>query len=239
MSSSRSTLLVAVSSCVATLVFVSTAHLSCGEVEGPSSACAADCPDPIDVGPLQDRITALEANRTSLEASVASLEASLASVRASLAPVSFFGFLGGAQSIATSVDTQVLIDSVLRDTNTAFDMTTHEYVVPVAGQYVITATVSYGGGATGMAVGRANNVIRVVRKLNQEIADHLAATLPANSSGTGSLLMRINGAITIHLEAEDRVSLRTFQDSGVATAKPLQTGARETVLEIARIPSVN
>ena len=232
MSSSRSTLLVAAASCAATLVFVSTTNLSCGVVQAPS-ACAADCPDLPDLGPMQERITALEANRTGLEASLASLEANLASVRASLAPVSFIGFLGGAQSVATSVDTQVTIDSVQRDTNTAFDMTTHEYVVPITSQYVITATVAYAG----MNLGRANNVIRVVRKLNQEIVDHLAATVPANSSGTGSQLLRINGAITIYLEAGDRVSLRTFHDVGAA--RSLQTGARETILEISRIPSVD
>jgi hypothetical protein len=120
----------------------------------------------------------------------------------------------------------VVLDKVEQDTHGAFDATTHEYVIPVSGQYVIVATVGY----SEMDKGRANNEIRI-NAVNQT-----AVTTPGNSSGTGSKLLRVSSTTAVHLEKGDHVSLRTFHDYG--TPRDLMPGLRETNLQIVRVPDI-
>lgn len=192
-------ILVAATSCAATLAFVTTVNLSCGVVK---PACADQCGD---FKALQDKVASLEA---------------------ALRPVTFFAYLAGSQSVASDDDATVALDKVEVDTHSAFDAATHEYVIPVSGQYLIAATVGY----SGMDKARANNEIRI-NAVNQT-----AVTTPGNSSGTGSTLLRVNSATAIHLEKGDHVSLRAFHDYGVP--RDLMPGLRETNLQIIRIPDM-
>ena len=116
MPSSLRTILVAAASCAATLAFMTTVNISCGVVK---PACADQCGD---FKALQDKVATLEA---------------------ALKPVAFLVYLAENQSVASGDDATVALDKVELDTHNAFDAATHEYVIPVAGQYLIAGTFFY------------------------------------------------------------------------------------------------
>jgi hypothetical protein len=205
MSSSRRIILVAATSCAATLAFVTTVNISCGVVK---PACADQCGDFM---ALQDRVASLEK---------------------ALEPVAFRAFLATAQSVPSSGDGAVVaFDMVELDTRSAFDATNHQYVIPVAGQYVITATVGY----SGMDKGRANGEIWVATRY-RGLVPQAAVTTPGNSSGTGSTVLRLDSATAVHLDAGDRVYVKAFHDYGID--RDLLVGLRDTNLQIIRIPDL-
>lgn len=218
MSSFRRVILVAATSCAATLAFVSTVHISCGAVP---PACADQCAD---LAMLQEKVAALEA-----------------SVSAALKPVAFRAFLGATQSVSSGMDATVALDQVELDTHGAFEIATYQYVIPVSGQYAISTTLSYSGrdsatAYTGMDKARANVEIWVIRRDKTELGLAVGTT-PGNSSGTGATLLRVHSAKVVNLELGDRVFVRTFHDYGVP--RNLTAGLRETNLQIIRIPGLD
>ena len=218
MRSYRNAILVAATTCAGTLALVATVNLSCGGVV--PRACAADCPD---VAALQTDIMALK-DRVKL------VEDSAASLHAALSPVVFLAYLETAQTVTNATDTVVLFDHVVVGQE-SFDLATHEYKAPVAGQYIITSNVSY----SGMDKGRGNNEIWVTKANQTTAVNQSLVTVPGNASGTGATLLRVNCADVVQLDVGDRVSIKAFHDNGIDT--PLNAGLKETSVQIIRIPS--
>lgn len=212
MRSSRSAVLLIATSCAATLALVATVNTSCGAVQVPS-ACADQCAD---VAALQDRIAALEGTLTTLQQT--------------LEPTGFMAYLGAAQSVDPASDDLVSLDNVVSG-EAAFDRASHEYIAPVAGWYMITATVGY----TELDKARANAEIWIGR-MNLPAVQQATATVPGNSSGFGSRALRISSATVVELQRGDRVSLRTFHD--YTASRTLAAGLRDTNLQIVRIPGL-
>jgi hypothetical protein len=214
MSASRRAVLMVATSCAATLALVATVNVSCGMVK-VAPACADQCPD---LTVLQDRIS--------------TLEASVAALRGALDPVVFSAFLETTQNVDTATGTVVALDKAVLDTRNGFDLATHDYSIPVTGEYVIIATVTY----LGLDKARANTEIRILRR-DGTIVEQAATTTPGNSSGIGFTGIRVTSATSVHLEAGDRVELRAFHD--YPTSLNLNTGPRDTHLQIVRIPSAS
>jgi hypothetical protein len=208
----RRTILVAAASCAATIAFVGTANVSCGTVRIPT-ACADQCPD---LTALQDRVAALEAKAAAQQ------------------PVVLLARLPANQSVASGTDPTVALTADV-DTHHAFNGN-HEYVIPLSGKYLITATVSY----SGMDKARANNEIWITRANTPPVRQN-AVTAPGNSSGAGATFLRINSATIVQLDQGDRVALRTFHDYGVdrVVISEETPGFVETNLQIIRIPDIN
>jgi hypothetical protein len=209
----RQTILVAVASCAATFAFVATVNVSCGTVRVPT-ACADQCPD---LTALQDRIAALEAKAAAQQ------------------PVVFLARLPADQSVASGTDTTVALTADV-DTHHAFNGN-HEYVIPLSGKYLITATIS----SSGMDKARANNEIWITRANTPPVRQN-AVTAPGNSSGIGAIGLRINSATIVQLDQGDRVALKTFHDyPGVrfVVSDAATPGLVETNLQIIRIPDIN
>ena len=208
---STRTILVAVASCAATLAFVTTANVSCGSVV--PRACAQQCAD---LASLQDRITALEAKTVALQ------------------PTVLLAKLTVDQNIQSDTDTTLALTADV-DTHRAFNAN-HEYVAPLSGKYLVTATVSY----TGMDKARANNEVWVT-KANMSPVRQNVVTAPGSPSVAGAGL-RINSATVVELDAGDRVALKAFHDYGVARVVVSNAAAPdrvETNLQIIRIPDAN
>lgn len=205
------TIMVAAASCAATLAFLTTVNVSCGSVV--PTACAEQCTD---LAPLQDRIAALEAKTAALQ------------------PTFLLARLTSDQNVLSDTDTVVALAADV-DTHHAFNAA-HEYVAPLSGKYLITATISYAG----MDRARANNEIWIT-KANMSPVRQNAVTAPGSQSVAGPRL-RINSATVVQLDRGDRVTLNAFHDYGEAkmiisdTATP---GRMETNLQIVRIPDVN
>lgn len=225
MSSYRNAILVAATTCVGTLALVATVNVSCGTVV--PRACAADCPD---LTTLQADIVTLQADIVALQGKVKLVEDSATSLHTALSPVVFLAYLETAQTVTTATDTVVLFDHVIVGQE-SFDLTTHEYKAPAAGQYIITSTVSY----SGMDKGRGNNEIWITKSNQTTAISQSLVTVPGNASGTGSTLLRVNSADVVQLDLGDRVSIRAFHDNGID--KLLNVGLKETSLQIIRIPS--
>ena len=205
---STRTILVAIASCAATLAFVTTANVSCGSVV--PKACADQCAD---LASLQDRIAALEAKIVALQ------------------PIALLARLTSDQNIQSDADTTLALTADV-DTHRAFNAA-HEYVAPLPGKYLVTATVSYAG----MDKARANNEIWVT-KANMPPVRQNVVTAPG-SPGVAGPGLRINSATIVQLDAGDRVALKTFHDYGVARVfvSDAATPDRvETNLQIIRIP---
>ena len=226
MSSYRNAILVAATTCVGTLALVATVNVSCGAVVVPR-ACAADCPD---LTMLQADIATLQADIATLQGKVKLVEDSATSLHTALSPVVFLAYLETAQTLATGADTVVLFDHVVVGQE-SFDLTTHEYKAPAAGQYLITSTVSYAG----MDRARGNNEIWITKANQTTAINQSLVTVPGNASGVGSTLLRVNSANVVQLDLGDRVSIKAFQDS--LSDKLLNVGLKETSLQIVRIPS--
>lgn len=204
----------AAASCAATFTFVATVSVSCGNVV--PTVCAQQCPD---LAVLQDRITALEGKIAALK------------------PVVLLAKLIADQPVPSDVDTTVAVTAEV-DTHHAFNAA-HEYIAPLPGKYLITATVSYAG----MDRARANNEIWITGA-NTPAASvrQNAVTASGNSSGSGATLLRINSATIVQLDQGDRVALRAFHDYGVerfVVSDAAAQGRMETTLQIIRIPDVN
>jgi hypothetical protein len=225
MPSYRNAILVAATTCVGTLALVATVNVSCGTVV--PQACAADCPD---LTTLQADIVTLQADIAALQGKVKLVEDSATSLHTALSPVVFLAYLETAQTVTTATDTLVLFDHVIVGQE-SFDLTTHEYKAPAAGQYIITSTVSY----SGMDKGRGNNEIWITKANQTTAISQSLVTVPGNASGIGSTLLRVNSADVVQLDPGDRVSIRAFHDSGLD--KLLNVGVKETSLQIIRIPS--
>ena len=214
------TILVAATSCAATLAFVATVNVSCGTVRVPT-ACADPCTD---LTALQDRVAALEAKAAAQQ------------------PVVFLARLTANQSVASGTDTTVALTADV-DTHHAFNGN-DEYVIPLSGKYLITATISYSGATTsysGMDKARANNEIWITRANTPPVRQN-AVTAAGNSSGVGATGLRINSATIVQLDQGDRVALRTFHDYGadrVVVSDAATPGSVETNLQIIRIPDIN
>jgi hypothetical protein len=225
MSFSQRTVLVAAASCAATLAFVTTVNLSCGNVV--PRACADQCTD---LAPLQDRMAATETKLAGLEAKLAGLEAKLAGLQ----PVVLLARLTSDQAIPTSADTTVAVTADV-DTHGALNAA-HEYVVPLAGKYLITATLSYAG----MDKARANNEIWIT-KPNMAPVRQNVVTAPG-SAGVAGPGLRINSATVVQLDQGDHIALKAFHDYGVdrsVVSDAATPGRVETNLQVIRIGDVN
>ena len=112
----------------------------------------------------------------------------------------------------------------------------HEYVVPLAGKYLITATLSYAG----MDKARANNEIWIT-KANVAAVRQNVVTAPGSASVAGPGL-RINSATLVQLDQGDHIALRAFHDYGVdrsIVSDAATPGRVETNLQVVRIGDVN
>ena len=208
---SRRAVLVAAASCAATLAFVTTVNVSCGSVI--PKACADQCAD---LAPLQDRLAALEAKIVTLQ------------------PTVLLAKLTSDQTVPTDMDTTVEVTANV-DTHRALNAA-HEYVAPLSGKYLITATVSYAG----MDKARANNEIWIT-KANLPPVRQNVVTAPGSPSVAGPNL-RINSATIVQLDQGDRVALKAFHNYGDPRVIVSDTANRdrvETNLQIIRIPDVN
>lgn len=207
----RRAILVAAASCAATLAFVTTVNVSCGSVI--PRACADQCAD---LAPLQDRLAALEAKIATLQ------------------PTVLLARLTSDQTIPSDMDTTVALIADV-DTHRALN-TAHEYVAPLSGKYLITATVSYAG----MDKARANNEIWITKGNIPPVRQNVV-TAPGSPSVAGPGL-RINSATIVQLDQGDRVALKAFHDYGVpkfVVSDSATPGRVETNLQIIRIPDVN
>jgi hypothetical protein len=172
-----------------------------------------------------DRISALEDK-------LATMQDTQDAILDALKPVVFRASLGTPQPVQTGVDTIVAFDKVELDTHRAFDASAHQYVIPVSGQYLITATVGY----SMIDKARANCEIWV-KKQNQPEVGQTAVTTPGNASGIGNTVLRVASATVVQLAAGDRVYIKAFHD--YVTDLGLTNVPRETNLQIIRIPSMN
>ncbi len=173
-----------------------------------------------------DRISALEDK-------VAMLQASQAVTLAALKPVAFRASLGTQQPVQSggSAGTIVAFDTVQLDTHNKFDRDAHQYVIPVPGQYIVTAIVGY----SGLDNGRANCEIWVDRP-GPSSKSETAVTTAGNSSGTGAALVRVTSATALQLDEGDRVYVKAFQDNGLEVE--LLAESRSTNLQVILVPSV-
>ena len=205
---SRQAILTAAVSCAATLAFVTTANVSCGSVV--RNACADQCPD---LAPLQDKIAELETKLTALQ------------------PVVLLARLTSDQVIANDADVTVAVTADV-DTHRALNAA-HEYVVPLAGKYLVTATLSYAG----MDKGRANNELWITKPNMPPIRQNVV-TAPGSASVAGPGL-RLNSATIVQLDQGDRIALKAFHDYGAdrtITSDAASPGREETTLQVIRIP---
>ena len=176
-----------------------------------------------------DRISALEDK-------VAMLQASQAATLAALKPIALRASLGTPLTVHNGdttggMGTIVPFDTVQLDTHGKFDHDAHQYVIPVPGQYIVTAIVGY----LGLNNGRANCEIWVDRQGSSK--SETAVTTAGNSSGTGTALVRVTSTAAVQLDAGDRVYVKAFQDNAVDVT--LLAESRSTNLQVILVPSVN
>jgi tRNA A-37 threonylcarbamoyl transferase component Bud32 len=172
-----------------------------------------------------DRISALEDK-------VAMLQKTQDAVLAALKPVMFRASLGTPQTVPSRTVEVVNFDRIELDTVGAFDANTHQYVIRMPGQYIITATVGY----MMMDKARANCEI-MVEKPDHSVVGKAVATIPGNSSGIGDTVLRVASATIVQLAAGDLVYIRAYHDD--AGDQMLTTDPRETNVQIILVPSMN
>jgi hypothetical protein len=118
---------------IALLVVIVVASVACSTALGLNDVTQGEGGD----GEF-DRITALEDQ-------VALLQASQDATLAALRPVAFRASLATVQAVTGvgSTGTVVAFDEIDLDTHHKFDLATHQYGIPMRGEYLVAAVVGY------------------------------------------------------------------------------------------------
>jgi C1q domain len=201
------------------LLIIAIASAACSSALGLNDVTRGDA----GAGEL-DRIAALEDQ-------IAALRTSQDAMLAALKPIAFRASLAKLQTALNDSDTPVKFDHVDLDTHHGYDPATGRYVIPVRGEYVVVAIVSY----QDMETGRGNCELWVDTATKSGV--QLTAVTTPSSVSSGSHLLRVTSAATVQLEAGDRVYVAAFQDSG--GERTLFAEARSTNFQIVRIPSLD